>query len=342
MNLEDLVDEGGLQQDEWSLSKPVFGDEEQLEVVGWSGKRRSDKYYILKCTKCSKDRELFGEGYFRSFKFSLYPNKIRKETLPCNCGSFTKWTENQYKILCERKCKLLGLDFIGWCGEYQMSNTKTLLKCKIHGIFVGAKVKAFVNQADRKGSCKKCGDEQAKLKRTKSVEYFVETFKSSGRFQEGTIFTQIGTVNGGTSRLWSVYCPTCDLTFKSRSASLQAGKKGCGCNWKVNQTQAYINEIYDEHNKLIALKFGVSCNPSERNRGINSKTCYSVVLDCVYDFPSTAYCRMAENTCKESFVCGTIQKSELPDGWTETTAIENKAKIIEIYTRFGGQLVYES
>lgn len=35
MNLEDVIDpEYGLQQDEWSLSKPTFGKENQLEVIG--------------------------------------------------------------------------------------------------------------------------------------------------------------------------------------------------------------------------------------------------------------------------------------------------------------------
>lgn len=340
MNLEDVLSDGGLQQDEWSLTEPTFGEDNQLTVIGWSGKRKSDKYYIFKCALCAKDPELFGEGYFRGLKFSLYPNKIRKQTLPCGCGYFTKWTEDQYKVFCKRKCKLLGMEFIGWDGEYQNSDTKPILKCENHGIFIGAKVKSFVNQTNTKGSCRKCGDELAKLKRTKTTEYFIESFKISGKFQEGTEFYPIGVVEGGTARLWSVYCPACDLTFNSRSGSLQSGKKGCGCNWKTDQTQAYINEIYDEHNCLVGLKFGVSCNPVERNRGINSKTSYSVVLDSVYSFPSVAFCRMAENACKENLVCGTIQKSELPDGWTETTSPENKGKIIEIYTEFGGELFY--
>ena len=35
-NLEDLIDpEYGLQQDEWSLTRPRFGTEGQLEVIGW-------------------------------------------------------------------------------------------------------------------------------------------------------------------------------------------------------------------------------------------------------------------------------------------------------------------
>ena len=35
MNLEDVIDSDGLQQDDYSLSGVVFGEEGQLTVVGW-------------------------------------------------------------------------------------------------------------------------------------------------------------------------------------------------------------------------------------------------------------------------------------------------------------------
>ena len=44
MNLEDLIDENGLQQDEWSLTNPVFGEDGQLEVVGYNGKKKARKF----------------------------------------------------------------------------------------------------------------------------------------------------------------------------------------------------------------------------------------------------------------------------------------------------------
>ena len=89
MNLEDVLDpEYGLQQDDWSLSKPRFGEEGQLEVVGWSGKSWSAKFYILKCNKCSQDSELFGEGYFRSVKSVLVKGQV-----PCGCSRNPNWSQ---------------------------------------------------------------------------------------------------------------------------------------------------------------------------------------------------------------------------------------------------------
>ena len=61
LNWEEVLDpEYGLQQDDWSLSKPTFGEGGHLEVIGWSGKTKGRiKYYILECSVCKKDSELF-------------------------------------------------------------------------------------------------------------------------------------------------------------------------------------------------------------------------------------------------------------------------------------------
>lgn len=88
-NLEDLIDpEYGLQQDEWSLTRPKFGEHGQLEVIGWSGKLyTSFKKYIVKCSICSKDSELFGEGLFCGIKANLL------KSLPCGCSTHPKWSK---------------------------------------------------------------------------------------------------------------------------------------------------------------------------------------------------------------------------------------------------------
>ena len=337
MNLKDLLDESGLQQDEWSLSKPKFGNKGQLEVIGWSGKRRSDKYYILKCSECCNDPELFGDGYFRSFKFSLYPNKIRKETLPCGCGCFTKWTEDQYLVLCRRKAQKFGMSFLGWIGDFCGGRTKTRLVCTKHGVFDGTSAKNLVAQNNTKGLCRKCGDENASKLRTKPTDYFIEKFESTGKFPSGTKFEPFGVFPNRAARAWLVYCPICDITYKSSTGSISEGKKSCGCNWSQDQKSAYINQVYDE-NKLIALKFGVSCNPYLRNKSINAKSVYTIILESVYTFSTVAACRAAEKECKESLICGVLDKFSMPDGWTETTNAANLPKIAEIYQKHGGVL----
>ena len=97
MNLEDLIDpKYGLQQDEWSLTAPRFGEEGQLQVIGWSGRQRTHKLYILKCVKCLQDSELFGNGLFKCSKSNLIKGQI-----PCGCGK-SRWTELQKTIIARR------------------------------------------------------------------------------------------------------------------------------------------------------------------------------------------------------------------------------------------------
>lgn len=106
MNLEDLVDEMGLQQDEYSTSGVVFGDDGQLTLTGWSGRQGSNKYYILNCSKCSQDNELFGQGFFRGVRGNLARGQI-----PCGCAFNPKWSKEQYIVLCSRKAEQLGYSF---------------------------------------------------------------------------------------------------------------------------------------------------------------------------------------------------------------------------------------
>lgn len=101
MNLEDVLDpEYGLQQDEWSLTKPTFGDEGQLQVIGWSGKNSSHKWYIVICNKCASDKELYGEGMFRASKGNLL-----KPSIPCGCSRRTKLSAQQYITIAQRFVK---------------------------------------------------------------------------------------------------------------------------------------------------------------------------------------------------------------------------------------------
>ena len=53
---------GEILQDEWSDTSPLFGETGQLKVIGWSGRLHTTKYYLLTCSVCFDDFELFGDG----------------------------------------------------------------------------------------------------------------------------------------------------------------------------------------------------------------------------------------------------------------------------------------
>lgn len=115
---------------------------------------------------------------------------------------------------------------------------------------------------------------------------------------------------------------------------------GRGCPECSNKTQqlCYINEVRDEDNVTCALKFGIANDAEQRLKGQNSKNAFSMVQVAVYFFEDIKNCRLAERECLNILECGVVNKFQLSDGHTETTALENYDTIVGIYERFGGVL----
>lgn len=334
MDLNELVvDE--LYKDDWSRLTPTFGENNQLEVVGWSGRRKGDKIYILHCSVCAKDPALHGEGYFKSFKFSLVRSKPQ---IPCGCAIHVHWTEKQYIVLAKRKLDRLGIQFLGWDGDYCRAETRVRLRCSVHGEWIGTRVGAIVIQTTDKGNCKKCGDIKGTQTRTKDESHFEESFMRSGKFEIGTTFKFIGKRGETTARLWEVYCSRCGITFQSSSSSLQAGKVGCGCSWGFNQRQGYINQIYSG-DVLVGLKFGISVDSQTRSKTFNRNKDYTIKLSSVYEFDSVGDCRNAERYCKNNLPCTIFSREMMQDGYTETTYPHYYDNITKIYQDFGGKQI---
>jgi len=72
MNLESINKlDDKVHEDRWSVKRPNFGADCQITVIGWTGHAKAGaKHYIIHCTRCSEDPEMFGEGYFRTVNFN--------------------------------------------------------------------------------------------------------------------------------------------------------------------------------------------------------------------------------------------------------------------------------
>lgn len=333
MNLEDVLDpEYGLQQDEWSLSKPTFVDEGQLKVIGWSGKQESNssvKYYILKCSKCCQDSELFGEGYFRMPKANLI-----KKAIPCGCSRKPYWSKDQFHTLCSRKAVELGYTFLGFTGEWRGSRTKMWMFCEKHGEWKSGDIANFM----RGTGCVGCKiDNLAKIN-TKPDNQMITSFFNSKSFALGTKFWRSSRKNNNAAKVyWFMTCPDCGETGESTSSCLQEGKRPCACS-KQRQQECYINWITDGDSK-VALKFGVANNSKQRIKAQNRVSSYEVKQYQVYKFPDVASCKKAERECKKELECGILLKRDMPDGYSETTWVYNLSKIQDIYKRNGGEII---
>lgn len=327
-NLEDLIDpEYGLQQDEWSLTRPRFGAEGQLEVIGWSGKGRwNHKKYVVLCKNCSEDSELFGEGLFIIVK-----NNLVRGAIPCGCSTNRKWMKDEYEIICKRLANCNGFMFKGFTGKWLGNRTRVEVHCPVHGKWGGATIQSVV--ANR--GCPLCGDIKMAKSKLKDDDDVTQTFFNSGAFHEDTIFKRAG----DKKCTWSMVCPRCGFEGRATAGNLQRGCTPCYCS-KHNQKIAYINLVRDEKGECRAIKFGITNkDPTLRASQQSSKSVFNIINYMRYDFESRESCRSAEQECLREITCGVIEKEAMLDGWSETVDVKDLDKIISIYEKHGGKRI---
>lgn len=113
----------------------------KLEVVGIVGKDKwSVALFKVTCTDCSKDKELFPDGYFVITKSNLV--RGRK---PCGCSKSPKWEEWQYLILARRVGEKKGFIVHSFAEEFHDRYTKLNLECLKDGHKWTASIDNIIN-----------------------------------------------------------------------------------------------------------------------------------------------------------------------------------------------------
>jgi len=244
-----------LEQDEFSLSRPTFGKDNQLTVIGWKGRNLSRKYYITKCAECSKDPELFGDGIFKSTKSDL----IRGQT-PCGCSKSYRKSSNQLMTLTKRKCSRLGTTLIG-CDDIKLTMKSELnLKCLKHGEFT-TNVFSFLT-ANKGSGCIGCKDDKTSSRSRRPDEEMIQSFFTSGKFKDGATFSRSDRKTSNNKKTyWNYTCPICSNDeyvhnglcsgiFEASGYQLQKGYLSCRCSseyrWTREQREYQIKKKMNE------------------------------------------------------------------------------------------------
>jgi len=326
-SLEELIIDGELRTDDDFVGR-LFGSS---TVVGWNGRMegQTSKRFILRCSVCAEDIELFKGGYFITTKHHLL-----KGHKPCGCSGKFAWTEHQYKIRASRSAKLKGVRFIGWASEYKKSNfTKVLLECPVHGEYSGSLLCALLDKNYDSG-CNGCKAVKMGDFKRKDDEVMIKRFMESG-FPSGTIFTRSSRLDkNGHKKYWNVYCPECETHGEGHIVGLYKGSRCCKCSHQRPQ-ETYINLVMDDSHTL-AIKFGVANISSERIKSQNLNSVYSIINYGVWTYPDIQSCKAAERTCMHSMTVGVLSKYEMADGYTETTFPSNIEHVIRIFEEHGG------
>lgn len=177
-------------------------------------------YYKVSCSECSKDTELFPDG------FEIVKSNIGK-TVPCACTRSYKYTENQYMVKVKRVLDKSNYKFLGWEGEYKESYSYLKVVCNTTGIHRVVGLTYLLSQdtlprADRSGNFKEIDDH-------------IETFMETGKYLDGTRFFK------GEEECWLMICPKCSYdeyvknglcsgVFKTIRGNCLKGSRPCRCS----------------------------------------------------------------------------------------------------------------
>lgn len=213
--------------------------------------------WVLTCSECSKDEELWPYGSIHT-----RINNLVRGNIPCGCSKFIRLKEWQSKIVVERQCKLRGYKFLGWKKEYENKlKTGIVLFDEINKVNTEVcNISSFL--AGRDGISR--ASQKIRDNKIKDLSYYEDLFLRSGSFKMGTIFIRKNEKDvSGRFLKWEYICPVCSHDeyvkaglcsgrFSSSFAGLKEGRLSCRCStnpkWDLNKREFQIRKIIKEEN----------------------------------------------------------------------------------------------
>ena len=243
----------------------------KLEVVGIAGKDKWEvSLFKVTCTECSKDPELFPDGYFVGRKSDLV--RGRK---PCGCSKKPEWCDWQYLTLTRRIGEKKGFIVNGFAEEFKNVHTKLNLECLKDGHKWIASIHSIIN-CDR--GCPKCKSmklvEQLKTPEHIALQKCIDICKEMNN-------DYIGFVNG-YKNCYSRFEYNCKIHGKqnvSYNSFVNMGSRCKGCakdkQKELGNGNGYYPERKEEQDYLYILNFngkfikvGRSFDVDERIKGL--------------------------------------------------------------------------
>jgi len=217
----------------------------KLEVTGIAGKQGTKTLFKVTCSECSKDPELFPDGYFVSLKQHLV-----NEQKPCGCSKYN-WFDWQYLILARRAGEKRGFIVHGFSNEFDGQSTKVFLECLKDGYKWTASINNVINQGS---GCPKCSGnikytEQEALQKCidicKEMDYDVIGFVNGYKGIHKTRFEYVCKIHGKQNVIYHNF--------------VNSGTRCIGC-YKDRQKElgnlyGYYPERKDEQDYLYILNF---------------------------------------------------------------------------------------
>ena len=214
----------------------------KLEVTGIVGKQGRTTIFKATCTECSKDPELFPDGYFISRKWSLVNGQK-----PCGCSNKPKWFDWQYLILARRAGEKKGFIVHGFAEEFKNQNTKLNLECLKDGYKWTASISSIINGGS---GCPKCYG-NIKYTEQEALQKCVDICKDMD-------YEHVGFVDGYKGTLKTRFEYICKIHGKQEvcyNGFVNLGRRCSGCAKELGNGNGYYPERKDEIDFLYVLNF---------------------------------------------------------------------------------------
>lgn len=221
-------------------------EDRKLEVIGIAGKNRwGNSVFKVTCTECSKDKELFPDGYFVSTKGNLKSGRK-----PCGCSKRLKWEDWQFLVLAHRSAKDRFIVH-GFSEEFHGQQTKLNLECLKDGYKWMASISSVINNGR---GCPKCSG-NAKSTEQEALQKCIDICKEMNYDVVG--FS--GGYKGVHKTRFEYNCKTHGKQKVSYNNFVSKGSRCKGC-YKDRQKEqgnlyGYYPERRDEQDYLYILDF---------------------------------------------------------------------------------------
>ena len=294
----------------------------KLEVVGIAGKQGIKTKFKVTCTECSKDKELFPDGYFISQKDSLVSGRK-----PCGCSKSPKWFDWQYLILASRAVKDRFIVH-GFAEDFKNAKTKLNLECLKDGHKWTASIDSIINGGT---GCPKCSG-NAKTTEKEALQKCIDICKE----MDYDVVGFIDTYKGAHKTRFEYICKIHGEHNVSYTNFVNGGTR-CKCCAEYGYSTSkqgtfYVYQWTKSGHSFI--KFGIT-NQKELSRIKEQKreTEYKYKKVWSATFEDGSIPLYIENYVKNSGIeIGIIPKEEFPDGFTETTYIINLVVLENLIT----------
>lgn len=210
-----------------------IAESKQIQILGWTGEWKGNKTKLkLSCPK---------HGEWNTTNISSFRNG--RGCPACARNKPLTW-ETELPIL-EEIAQKRGYQVLGYVGEWKGSYTKLNLLCHCGYRWQSTAITDF----KRDGGCPGCRFDSLRKRSIVPDDQHIQDFINTGRFKEGTIFTNTGKRSKSGNIIWMVECPVCshdeyvqagvcDGKFYSVRNNLKRGYIPCRCgNYQYTEDQ---------------------------------------------------------------------------------------------------------